>query len=113
MVQFHNAPSNFAKLASGETGIGYQSPQAIPEKWEKILRNQIVPIMMPNRIGYKISTVLFICTYRRQDDQNWYSWSHEMRFKNYFLELVSCDIHVRHADKYWIRPNMLALRWPF
>ena len=26
MVQFHNAPSNFVNLASGETGIGYQSP---------------------------------------------------------------------------------------
>ena len=25
MVQFHNAPSNFANLASGETGIGYQT----------------------------------------------------------------------------------------
>ena len=31
MVQFHNAPSNFAKLASGETGIGYQSPQPVSE----------------------------------------------------------------------------------
>ena len=29
----------------------------------------------------------FILTCRRQDDQNWYSWSHELRFKNLFLEL--------------------------
>ena len=26
MVLFHNAPSNFTNLASGKTGIGYQSP---------------------------------------------------------------------------------------
>ena len=31
MVQFHNAPSNFANLTSGETGIDYQSPQPISE----------------------------------------------------------------------------------
>ena len=31
MVQFHNAPSNFANLASEETGIGYQSPQPVSE----------------------------------------------------------------------------------
>ena len=35
MVQFHNAPSNFAKVASGETGIGYQSPQPVSELMEK------------------------------------------------------------------------------
>ena len=28
--------------------------------------------------------------------------------KNLFLELVACYIY--HADKYWIRPKMLALR---
>ena len=27
MARFHNAPSDFANLASGETGIGYRSPQ--------------------------------------------------------------------------------------
>ena len=27
MTQFYNAPSNFANFVSGETGIGYQSPQ--------------------------------------------------------------------------------------
>ena len=31
MVQFHNAPSNFANLASGEAGIGYKSPQPVSE----------------------------------------------------------------------------------
>ena len=36
--------------------------------------------------------------------------SHEMRFKNLFLEFVACDI--RHADKYWIRPKMSAPRLP-
>ena len=36
-----------------------------------------------------------------------YSWSQEMRFKNLFLELVACDI--RHADKYWIRPEVSVL----
>ena len=51
---------------------------------------------------------IFICTCRRQEDQNWYSCSHEMRFKSLFLELVACDI--RHADKYWITPKMSALR---
>ena len=52
--------------------------------------------------------LVFICTCRRQDDQNWYSWSHEMYFKNLFLELAMFDIH--HADKYWVRPKMLVLR---
>ena len=27
MAQFHNAPSDFANLALGETGIGFQNPQ--------------------------------------------------------------------------------------
>ena len=31
MEQFHNAPSNFANLASGETDIGYQSSQPVSE----------------------------------------------------------------------------------
>ena len=31
MVQFHNTPTHFAKLASGETGIGYQGPQPVSE----------------------------------------------------------------------------------
>ena len=31
MVQFHNVPSNFANLASGETGIGYQGLQHVLE----------------------------------------------------------------------------------
>ena len=35
MVQFYNTPSNFANMATGETGIGYQSPQPVSEKWEK------------------------------------------------------------------------------
>ena len=30
------------------------------------------------RIGYKISTICFICTCRRQDDQNWYSLSADL-----------------------------------
>ena len=27
MAQFHNAPSNFEDLASGEIGISYRNPQ--------------------------------------------------------------------------------------
>ena len=40
MVQFHNAPSNFAKVASWETGIGYQSPQPVSELMEKKIVSQ-------------------------------------------------------------------------
>ena len=81
----------------------------------RIMRKEIcfhkISLMMPKRIGYKISTIFFICTCRRQDDQNWYSWSREVRFKNLFLELVACDI--RHADKYWIRPKMSSAEVAF
>ena len=38
MVQFHNAPWNFANLVSGETGIGYESPQPVSESWESNLQ---------------------------------------------------------------------------
>ena len=31
MLQFHNAPSNFANFATGEAGIGYQSQQPVSE----------------------------------------------------------------------------------
>ena len=31
LVPFHNAPSNFANLASWETGIGCQSPHPVSE----------------------------------------------------------------------------------
>ena len=70
--------------------------------------HKIGTIMMPKRIGYIISMICFICTCRGQDDQNWYSWSHETCFKNLFYELVAC--YIRHADKYWIKPKMLVLR---
>ena len=53
--------------------------------------------MMPKGIGYKIAMIFSIYTCRTQDDQNWYSWSHEMRFKNPVLELDVWDI--RNADK--------------
>lgn len=49
MARFHNAPSDFANLASGETGIGYRSPQKRKEFFFKIGL-----ITMPKRIGYKI-----------------------------------------------------------
>ena len=45
-------------------------------------------IMMPKRIGYKIYMMFLIYTCKRQDDQNWYSISHEMHFDNLFLERV-------------------------
>ena len=51
---------------------------------------------------------IFICMCRRPDDQNWYSWAHEIRFNNKFLELVACDIC--HAVKYWIRQKKSTLR---
>ena len=102
MVQFHNGTLKFCKLGLGGDRLGYQSPQLFQNNWK------IGPIMMPEKIGYTISKIFFIRTCMRQDDQNWYSWSHEMCFKNLFLELVACDIP--HADKYWIWPKMLALR---
>ena len=69
---------------------------------KKVRFHKIGLIMMPKRIGYTIYTMFLIYTCKRQDDQNWYSISHEMHFDNLFLELVACDIH--HADKYWTRP---------
>ena len=99
MVQFHNAPSNFENLASGGGRHWLSEPIACFRIMGKeICFHKIGPIMMPKWIGYKISMIFFICKCRWQDDQNWYSWSHEMCFKNLFLELVTCD--VRNADNY-------------
>ena len=55
---------------------------------KEICFHRIGPIMILKRICYTISTIFFICVYRRQ--------------KSIFK--------TRHADKYWIRPKMLALR---
>ena len=37
MIQFHNAPTNFANLASGEIGIGYQSLQPVSNNGKRNL----------------------------------------------------------------------------
>ena len=44
---------------------------------------------------------MFLFARVREDDQNRYSWAHlKSRTR-------------RHADKYWIRPKLIALRKPF
>ena len=99
IAQFHNAPSNFANLASGRRALAAGAHHLFRNNGKKVRFHKIGLIMMPKRIGYKIYTMFLIYTCKRQDDQNWYSISHEMHFDNLFLELVACDI--RHADKYW------------
>ena len=71
MVQFHNAPSNFANVASRETGISYLFQKN--GKRNLFSQNWSDNDARKKKIGYKISTTFFICTCRRQDDQNWYS----------------------------------------
>ena len=98
MVQFHNGT-----LKSCELGLGGDRHWlSEPTTCFRIIGKELCfhktgPIMMPKRIGCKISTI-FICTYRRQDDQNCHSWSHEnfiyaLKKKNIYiyicLELVS------------------------
>ena len=81
--------------------------------WLRIMEKAICfykidPKELPKRIGNKISMIFSSCTCKRQDDQNWYSWSNEMRFLNLFLELAAYGI--RHTDNIFIKPKMLALR---
>ena len=38
----HNAPSDFANLASGETGDGYQTPQPVSELEKKFVFTKLV-----------------------------------------------------------------------
>ena len=92
----------------GRQALAIRAHHLFQNKWKRNLFSQNKVDNDAKKNGLQDFYDIFICTCRRQDDQNWYSWSHEMRFKNLFLELVACDN--RHADKYWIRPKMSALR---
>ena len=102
IAQFNNAPSNFANLASGRRALAAGAHNLFRNNRKKVRFHKIGLIMIPKRIGYKIYTMFLIYSCKRQDDQNWYTISHEMQFDNLILELVACD--KRHADKYWTRP---------
>ena len=62
MVQFHNTPSNFANLASwGDRHWLSEPTTCFRIIGKEICFHKIGPITMPKRIGYKISTIFFIC----------------------------------------------------
>ena len=88
IAQFHNAPPNFANLASGRRALDAGAHNLFRNNGKKVRFHKIGLIMMPKRKGYKIYTMFLIYTCKRQDDQNWYSISHEMHFDNLFLERV-------------------------
>ena len=67
---------------------------------------------MAKRIGYKISTIFLFAHVGDKMLKTGTADLMECASKIYSsLELVACDI--RHADKYWNRPKMSALRLPF
>ena len=72
--QFHDGSFKFSELCLG----GNRHWLSEPTTCFRIIGKEICflkigLIMMPKSIGYKISTIFFVCTCRRQDDQNWYS----------------------------------------
>ena len=80
---------------------GIRAPPGICSSWIRNLfsQNWSDNDAQKNR-SHKIPTIVFICMCRRQDDQNWYSRSHEMRFRNLFLEL-DVQTSIRLGQKFW------------
>ena len=79
-------------------------------KRKEIRFHKIGPIMMPKRIGHKIST---ISLFARVGDKMTKTDTADLVkcASKIYVRTLACDI--RHADKYWIRPKMSALRLPF
>ena len=73
MVQFHNGTLKSCELGLGGDRHWLSEPTTcLRIIGKELCFHKTGPIMMPKRIGCKISTI-FICTYRRQDDQNCHS----------------------------------------
>ena len=105
MVQFHSAPSKFANLASGETGIGYQSPgygkrNLLSQNWsdndaKKNRLHDFLRSFLFARVGDKMTKTGTADLMKCASKIYFYKWS--------------LTIHITQTS-IWIRPQMSVLR---